>query len=211
MAPYEHRCRLPSYGNLRQAPALISRMSRAASSLIETEGYHNKGITLNAFQTDARREILTSGLTPDAKLFAKPASKKVPSVGKENIVMPKLSRVAPELPVSNLQSSIDYYKQRLGFKLAIHTPERNYAIVERDDIAIHLFHDDTQNHTPVGIHIFTSDIETLYSELQERGANISQGIVRQPWGNRDFRINDDSGNQLKFTEPSGSRPSEAHQ
>jgi len=25
--------------------------------------------------------------------------------------------------------------------------------------------------------------------------------VRKPWGNRDFRVKDDSGNELKFTEP----------
>jgi hypothetical protein len=28
-----------------------------------------------------------------------------------------------------------------------------------------------------------------------------RGIVRKPSGNRDFRVNDDSGNVIKFTEP----------
>ena len=113
----------------------------------------------------------------------------------------RLSRIAPEIPVSNLKQSIDYYQQKLGFQVAVEMPDRHYAIVERDDIAIHLFQDDSQRSSRVGIHIFTEDIEALHAELQGRGARLSQGIMRQAWGNRDFRVNDDSGNEIKFTEP----------
>jgi uncharacterized glyoxalase superfamily protein PhnB len=115
--------------------------------------------------------------------------------------MVKLSRIAPELPVSNLKESVKYYEQKLGFRVAMEMPGGNYAIVERDDIAIHLFQDDAQSPSPVGIHIFTEDLETLHKELKNRGARISQEILRKPWGNRDFRVNDDSGNEIKFTEP----------
>jgi predicted enzyme related to lactoylglutathione lyase len=115
--------------------------------------------------------------------------------------MVKLSRIAPELPVSNLKESVQYYEQKLGFRVAMEMPGGNYAIVERDDIAIHLFHDDAQSPSPVAIHIFAEGLETLHTELKNRGACISQGILRKPWGNRDFRVNDDSGNEIKFTEP----------
>jgi uncharacterized glyoxalase superfamily protein PhnB len=77
----------------------------------------------------------------------------------------------------------------------------DYAIVERDGIAIYLFRDDTSNRSPVGIHIFTNELDDLYDELQNRGARLSQEIVRKPWGNRDFRVNDNSGNEIKLTEP----------
>jgi uncharacterized glyoxalase superfamily protein PhnB len=115
--------------------------------------------------------------------------------------MVRLSRIAPELQVSNLKKSIEYYEQKLGFRVALHMPSRNYAVVERDDVAIHLFQDDARSPSAVGIHVFTEDLETLLAELQERGARISQRILLKPWGNRDFRVNDDSGNELKFTEP----------
>ncbi len=115
--------------------------------------------------------------------------------------MVKLSRVAPELPVSNLKESVKYYEQQLGFRAVVEMPGGNYAIVERDDIAIHLFQDDAQRPSPVGIHIFTEDLEALHTELKSRGARISQQILRKPWGNRDFRVHDDSGNEIKFTEP----------
>jgi len=33
--------------------------------------------------------------------------------------MVKLSRIAPELPVANLQESLVYYERKLGFRAAI--------------------------------------------------------------------------------------------
>jgi hypothetical protein len=50
---------------------------------------------------------------------------------------------------------------------------------------------------------FTSlptDSTTSKKEFEGRGAKIHQGIVPKPWGNRDFRVSDDSGNELKFME-----------
>jgi uncharacterized glyoxalase superfamily protein PhnB len=123
--------------------------------------------------------------------------------------MVRLSRISPELPVVNLQKSIEYYQQRLGFELVSELPDRDYAILERDDVAIHLFRDDNHSHTPVSIHIFTPDLEALHDELVQRGADLSQGILRKPWGNRDFRVNDGSGNEIKFTEPLSSNESAA--
>jgi catechol 2,3-dioxygenase-like lactoylglutathione lyase family enzyme len=117
---------------------------------------------------------------------------------RRRIAMVKLARIAPELPVAELQTSLDYYRQKLGFDVAMQMPD--YAIVERDDIAIHLFQASGHN-VPVAIHIFTQDLETLEAELQSRGARIAQKIARKPWGNRDFRVIDDSGNVIKFTEP----------
>ena len=115
--------------------------------------------------------------------------------------MVKLLRIAPELPVANLDRSMEYYEKKLGFQVVAQMPSGNYAIIERDEIAIHLFTDDGQSSSPIGIHIFTDDLDALHAELQERGARISQGILRKPWGNRDFRVNDDFGNEIKFTEP----------
>jgi uncharacterized glyoxalase superfamily protein PhnB len=113
----------------------------------------------------------------------------------------KLTRVAPELPTASLQNALAYFEQNLGFRVAMQIPDRGYAIIERDDIAIHLFQDGSEKHSPVGLHIFTSDLEALYAEFQQSGAHLSQAIVRKPWGNRDFRVRDDFGDELKFTEP----------
>src|SRR6266568_2865926 len=119
--------------------------------------------------------------------------------------MTNLKRIAPELPVTDLDAAIDYYEQKLGFRVVMQMPSRDYAIVERDDVAIHLFVDASEKggpgkHSPVGIHIFTADLETLYIEFKDRGAHLSREIVRKPWGNRDFHVHDEFGNELKFTD-----------
>jgi uncharacterized glyoxalase superfamily protein PhnB len=113
----------------------------------------------------------------------------------------KLSRIAPELPVCDLAAAIEYYERRLGFEVAMQMPDGDYAIVERDGVAIHLFQDRAGDHSPAGIHIFTPDLEELYTEFAARGARITQTIEQKPWGNRDFRVKDPSGNELKFTQP----------
>ena len=115
--------------------------------------------------------------------------------------MAKLTRIAPELPVSNLSSALDHYQRKLGFRIAMQMPSGDYAIVERDDIAIHMFQDGSRSHSPVGIHIFTPDLDALHEEFKVSGAFVSQGIERKPWGNHDFRVHDEFGNELKFTEP----------
>jgi catechol 2,3-dioxygenase-like lactoylglutathione lyase family enzyme len=118
--------------------------------------------------------------------------------------MARLSRIAPEVPVSDLRRAIEFYDQKLGFQVVMEMPD--YVIVERDDIAIHLFHDARDGHSPVGLHIFTRELDELHVELRRRGVALSQEIIRKPWGNRDFRLKDDSGNELKFTEPLEAEP-----
>jgi uncharacterized glyoxalase superfamily protein PhnB len=53
----------------------------------------------------------------------------------------------------------------------------------------------------MGVHLFTHDLAELFEEFSDRGVRIAQKIERKPWGNRDFRVKDEFGNELKFTEP----------
>jgi catechol 2,3-dioxygenase-like lactoylglutathione lyase family enzyme len=115
--------------------------------------------------------------------------------------MPNLTRIAPELPVASVSRSVEYYEAKLGFHATMSMPNGDYAIVERDDVAIHLYRAGDGPGAPRSIHIFTEGLDEFHTEIQKRGAHIKQGIVRKPWGNRDFRVLDDSGNEIKFTEP----------
>jgi uncharacterized glyoxalase superfamily protein PhnB len=113
--------------------------------------------------------------------------------------MVRLTRIAPELPAADLAAAIGFY-QRLGFALVSHA-QPDYAIVERDGMALHLFEQGQHRAAPMGVHLFTQDLAELFEEFGERGVSFSQTIERKPWGNRDFRVKDDFGNELKFTEP----------
>ena len=115
--------------------------------------------------------------------------------------MPNLMRVAPELPVGDMVESLQHYEQKLGFRAVMTMSDGDYAIVERDDIALHLFRDPTGTQSPASVHVFVTGLDDLHAELQRRGAQLTQGIARKPWGTRDFRVVDASGNAIKFTEP----------
>lgn len=117
--------------------------------------------------------------------------------------MANLMRVAPEVPVTDLPAALEYHVGRLGFEVAMVMPARDYAIVERDGVALHLFSASPGDQGPVGLHLFVRDLEGLFDEIENRGASVTQGIVSKPWGNREFRVADPSGNTIKFTEPAG--------
>jgi uncharacterized glyoxalase superfamily protein PhnB len=104
------------------------------------------------------------------------------------------------MPAADVGEAIGYYVEKLGFELASAMPDGRYAIVERGGVAIHLFCDDARRHSSVAAHVFVEEIEALYEEFAERGAEFTQAIERKPWGNRDFRVRDLFGNELKFTE-----------
>ena len=116
-------------------------------------------------------------------------------------MVPSLTRVAPELPVNDLADSVRHYEEKLGFRVAMLMPEGDYAIVERDGVALHLFQNHAGRQSAASIHVFVAGLDALHAELQARGAQLTQGIIRKPWGNRDFRVTDASGNVIKFTEP----------
>lgn len=115
--------------------------------------------------------------------------------------MSKLTRVAPEIPVKDLTESVAYYGAKLGFKLEMLMPGGDYAVVERDGVALHLFHQAPAIHSPLAFHIFATGLDELFEELQKRGADVKQEILTKPWGTRDFRIVDPTGNEIKFSEP----------
>jgi catechol 2,3-dioxygenase-like lactoylglutathione lyase family enzyme len=115
--------------------------------------------------------------------------------------MSSLTGVAPELPVRDLAEALEYYTGRLGFEVATVMPDRDYAIVERDAVCLHLF--TAAERSPGSVHVFTGELDQLFGELDSRGALITQDVIRTPWGNREFRVADPAGNTIKFTEPAG--------
>jgi catechol 2,3-dioxygenase-like lactoylglutathione lyase family enzyme len=74
--------------------------------------------------------------------------------------VPELQRIAPELPVSDLRKFREYYEAKLGFRTVMKMPLGDYAVVERDNVTIHLFRTGKGN-APGSIHIFTDGLDDL--------------------------------------------------
>jgi catechol 2,3-dioxygenase-like lactoylglutathione lyase family enzyme len=92
--------------------------------------------------------------------------------------MAKLTRLAPELPSANLDDALTYYERKLGFEAVMRLPENEYAIVERDGLAIHLFTKQATTTTAVGVHIFTSDLDCKPgAQPSRRQSSESRGAI----------------------------------
>lgn len=118
----------------------------------------------------------------------------------------RLTSISPQFLVDNLDNSVTYYRDRLGFTLDF-VYESFYAGVSRDGLSIHLkcapktlsdrAHRKQQEH--LDAHIDVIDIEGLYEDLQSRGAQIVRRLEERPWAHKDFYVEDPDGYILCFS------------
>jgi uncharacterized glyoxalase superfamily protein PhnB len=111
--------------------------------------------------------------------------------------------VAPIISVSNLAQALDYYQRILGFSVAWKSGEpAKLASVCRDQVELNLSESvAASTGMPSKMYIRMVGIEAFYKQLLTAGIKPSVPLADRPYGMRDFRIVDPSGNQLSFGEP----------
>ena len=121
-----------------------------------------------------------------------------------------LVSIRPNFIVKDLQTSITYYRERLGFQLDFHGPDDGpfWAGVSRDGIGIMLkaVAPDvlpTPNHTrhkygPHDAHIYSMDPDALSDEFSRRGASFREKLSFIEEGLWGFVITDADGYLLVF-------------
>ncbi len=123
--------------------------------------------------------------------------------------MPRVTKVFPVFTVLNLEEAIAYYCDKLGFALEWEWGDPvQRAGVSLDDIEIQL--ECGGLGAPDGasvVYCHMIDVDTYYTDCRKRGATIAMEIGDRPWGMRDFRMFDTSGNRIGFASVSnGNRP-----
>lgn len=116
-----------------------------------------------------------------------------------------LHQIHPVLPVSDVVEALDFYVNRLGFKIAFADDSKDpkYAGILRDDIEIHLqWHDakewDLNIDRPM-LRIVTQNIEKLYDEYAEKEVFHDHTLLRETdWGTKEFGFYDPFKNGLTF-------------
>ena len=119
----------------------------------------------------------------------------------------RLTGIAPQFLVDDLDAAIAYYRGQLGFELDF-CYESFYASVSRDGFAIHLkcapkteadrTRRKQQEH--LDAYIAVTDAAALHDELATRGAFITRPLEERPWSCRDFYVEDPDGYILCFSE-----------
>lgn len=115
--------------------------------------------------------------------------------------------IAPLFLVDDLDRSIAFYRDRLGFGLDF-IYQSFYASVSRDGFAIHLKHAPKlaadrahrKQNEHLDAYIAVSGIRDLFSELQRRGAEVIKPLEERPWACLDFYVEDPDGYILCFSE-----------
>ena len=116
--------------------------------------------------------------------------------------MPEVTKLFPVFAVRDLQEAIDYYCRSLGFALGWTwglPPTR--AGVSLNEIEIQL--DAADMGAPPGpsvVYCHMTGVDEYYIACRERGANIAMELEGRPWGMKDFRTVDPSGNRVGFGE-----------
>jgi predicted enzyme related to lactoylglutathione lyase len=121
--------------------------------------------------------------------------------------MPKLTGVSPVLLVSDVDRAVEYYRERLGFRCDIYGTPADFVVAERDaaTILLVLCSDPTRivpNWRIVdkvwNAYIRVDDVDAVYAEVQERGAEIDYTIYDAPSGFREFGVQDPDGHDIAF-------------
>lgn len=101
--------------------------------------------------------------------------------------------------VSNLETSLLFYTERLGFSERFRFGD--YAGVEHGEVQIHLSGPASTNKRQVGqgsIYIFCDDVDAYYGEITAKGAVTQAPPKDYEYGMRDFVVEDSDGNLLGF-------------
>jgi predicted enzyme related to lactoylglutathione lyase len=103
------------------------------------------------------------------------------------------------LHVSDVVATAAFYRDVLGFVWDF--GDQSYAVVWRDNSAIHFVRDDASPiGSPRGVHLFqwVKDVDAYYREIVDRGAEVAKEPADQPYGIREFGLSDVNGVGIVF-------------
>jgi uncharacterized glyoxalase superfamily protein PhnB len=119
----------------------------------------------------------------------------------------------PQLFVSDVRASCDYFVKKLAFHIAfVYGEPPFYGQVARDGARINLRCIDSPVIDPAlrdresllsaAVTVGTvTEIEALFQEFQSAGVAFTQTLQEQDWGAKDFIVKDLDGNLLSFAGP----------
>ena len=122
-----------------------------------------------------------------------------------------MGHISPLLAVRNMKETVDFYTKSLGFKLGMCFPDANnpeYADLSKDGMVLMFI--PAENHGisheekfGTGVYLYMQidgDIDEYYQELKKKGVRISVDIKDEPYGVRDFTVEDVDGYKLNFNQ-----------
>ena len=119
----------------------------------------------------------------------------------------RLKSIAPHFVVSDVVRAAEHYRDKLGFAIAGYFAQPPvFAMVRRDGLEIHFGKSADGAAAPGSAHraegldayIWLDDVDALYAELKQRGAEIIEGPVQRIYGCREIVVRDLDGFKIAF-------------
>ena len=132
---------------------------------------------------------------------------------KEKASTLNLGGVMPAITVSDLQASIAWYRDVMGFVVAReieHEGQRVGAMISAGSVQFMLGQDDfakgRDRQKGIGFRLYCvseQDIDELAATIKARGGTLDQEPTDQPWGARDLAVSDPDGFKITISSGTG--------
>ena len=124
--------------------------------------------------------------------------------------MARMTGSSAVLLVADIERSVEYYRDRLGFTCEVYGAPPDFIVATRDEVKILLAHcEDAERIVPNwrivpnvwNVFIRVDDVEAIYEEIQRRGAEIDYTLYNAPSGFREFGVQDPDGHDIAIGQP----------
>ncbi len=113
---------------------------------------------------------------------------------------PKLIEVTATLRADDVAALAAWYRDALGFKIAMLWGEPpTYGRVRRDEVELGIGALGAQ-FGPASVYAIVSEVDTLYAEFRSRNVAVSREPSNAEYRMRDFEVMDPEGNRICFGE-----------
>jgi uncharacterized glyoxalase superfamily protein PhnB len=184
------RALIPHFSNMPDAEILAAnfKLSDAQEIVARQHGFDSW-------------QALKAGLTAASRQVKSPPSKAT------------ITCAEPQLFVTDIKRSCEFFQQRLGFSLVFsYGDPPYYAQVRRDAARLNLrcveapviqpSIRDREELLSVSMTVATAhEIKLLFLEFQSAQVTFHQKLKKQPWGAKNFVVKDPDGNLLLFAGP----------
>ncbi len=213
---------MPSLENLRKQAKLVLRWHRdryypvaaqIRAALPRYQHMTDTQILAASFKLSDAQELVARQSGFESWQALKTGAPTMTSPAAKTLSRPVLTAAEPQLFVSDMKASCDFFTSKLGFTVVFQYGEPPfYGQVKRDSARINLrcvaspvideALRDRESLLSAAITVDTAeDIKQLFLEFQAAGIAFHHPLKHEPWGAKDFIVKDPDGNLVLFAGP----------